>query len=679
MNDEIYGSGNETSTRSGARNQILVCVSPAATTARVIQVAGTMARTSGVGLVALHVKTRPDWSILAEDQRRLREHFALVRRLGGDIEIVQGKNIVKEIARYVEKGGFRSIVIGRQRMFRRWDIVGHSDIAASVLKRLRDFDIHVIPGEPGDAEPRVRLPRETAPGKKTGRKIAAIARAPLILIAAVAAGMFFYHIGFTESNIIMVFLLAVLAISATESRLLGLITSAVTVFLFNFLFTEPRFTLVVYESQDVITFLVMFIVAFFASELTTRIKKQAETARIRELRTDMLYNATRSLLKAHGTSDVARTAVDYLKELLHREVMCILPQSDGKWNLVNSDGTFEDNASNEKEVAPEVQRVLERFDSEEKLKLGYSTGHRYYHPLIIQGRLVGIVGVDIQNYTLENAQYSLLEVVAGQLSLALDRERLALAEEEARLLIEHERLRSNLLQSISHDLRTPLTAIMGSSTLLLKERLISESPHAELLEGIRDDATWLTSVVENLLSLTKLDKEEMVTQTEWEVVDDLLVEAAERCRNRSTTNRIHVELPDESVVVLVDARLIEQVLVNLIDNAIRYSPPETSITVTAVQSFSSVIFEVRDKGAGLSEEALQHVFDRFYAEKPRADARRGLGLGLAICKSIVDAHGGSISAENDLGGGAIFRFELPRFASSETGFAPLIDGEGLTQ
>jgi two-component system sensor histidine kinase KdpD len=272
-----------------------------------------------------------------------------------------------------------------------------------------------------------------------------------------------------------------------------------------------------------------------------------------------------------------------------------------------------------------------------------------------------VVGIDCSGKPLSAAERDLLEAVAAQLALALDRERLERLQEEQRVEIERERLRNDLLRSISHDLRTPLAAIAGASSMLSSgPGPLEGETGRDLARGIYDDAIWLTRLVENLLSLTRVEGKSLKLNRNWEVAEDLVASAMERFRGRMAAHRFRTLLPEQPILVKVDPALIEQVLVNLIDNAIRHTPAGSTVEIRTAEAGREVLFEVADNGPGLSDKALQHLFERFFTENPSTIERRGLGLGLAISKSIVEAHGGRIAAQNRETGGAVFRFHLPR-------------------
>jgi len=287
----------------------------------------------------------------------------------------------------------------------------------------------------------------------------------------------------------------------------------------------------------------------------------------------------------------------------------------------------------------------------------------FYVPLSSRSYSFGVIGMFCggDKEDLDANQRSLLEAVAAQLSVALDRERLYKEQEKIRMEMEKEKMHSNLLRSISHDLRTPLAAIAGaSSTLLLSGTAIDKSDYERLLTDIMNDATWLTRLVENLLSLTKAEEGGLSLTKEWEVVEEVVLSALERTMGRRKSHVVRTVLPDEPFTAPMDAALIPQVLTNLLDNAIQYTPPGSTITIRIRDNGREAVFEVEDDGPGIPDQYHSVIFNRFVTVRENSESdRRGLGLGLAICKSIVEAHSGRITVERANPRGSLFKFFLP--------------------
>ncbi|TQW41933.1 ATP-binding protein, partial [Clostridioides difficile] len=318
--------------------------------------------------------------------------------------------------------------------------------------------------------------------------------------------------------------------------------------------------------------------------------------------------------------------------------------------------------------------VLEKEAIKEAFRTGNPVGigtkycknsSAYYFPIKGQeSNVLGVIGVACFKIDIitENEKI-LLEAVSTQVALAIDRENLFEKNKKANLEAERERLRGNLLRSISHDLRTPLTSILGSSsTILENDDVIDKETRVELLKNIYEDTSWLTHSVENILSMTRIDEGKLDIEKRPEVVDEIIAESILRVKKFANSRDIKTNIPDEIIIVHVDVLLIEQVLVNLIDNAIRHTPKNSKIELTVKKESNQVLFEVADNGKGIPNEDIGNIFNRFYTKnKSRNLERRGIGLGLEICKSIVEAHGGEIVAFNNPSGGATFRFSIPMY------------------
>lgn len=436
-----------------------------------------------------------------------------------------------------------------------------------------------------------------------------------ILAAATAISFLFHNIGLADTNIVMAYLIAVVLIALRTNLPLGMGSSALSVLLFNFFFTAPRFSFSVSDTQYLFTFSVMFAVALITSVLTSTVKRQRELAVERESRTAALYRLSRALLVAGGEAEMLAAAEERIGEALGGKV-----------------------------------RFLKEPQSGDAVPLDGASGRHGF--LVLEGAA-----------SRSGEDRSLLDAFAAQLSLALDRARSEREQASERLRAETEKSRSTILRSISHDLRTPLATISGSSSTLLEEwDSLDAAVRRELLSDIYDESAWLAEVVENLLSLNRLQNSPELVRKKSEVLDDVLYSAVQRVRKRAGGRSVSVSGPPELLLVPMDGTLVEQALVNIIDNAIRHTQEGSSIAVAAklLGDGSLIEFSVEDDGPGFPPALLPRVFDLYAAGEPeRKRGRGGVGLGLGICKAIVEAHGGAIVAENRSGGGARVSFTLP--------------------
>lgn len=494
----------------------------------------------------------------------------------------------------------------------------------------------------------------TNPHARGSRRVVPGGIALLSLGTATGLALFFRSVGITESSIVLLYLLSVVIVSVVAGRLLGIAASLVAVVLFNFLFTEPRFTFVVNDPQYLVTFPVMLTVAAISSELTARIRRQAEEAQRREVLTRRLYESSRSLLGAQGHDEVVRAAVGHLSDLIERPLLCVVGDPASALQCYEAGG-----ASYEEALEQPIRQVLGRPDAAPPVSVETESTTFVLTPVGSQGRVLAVIAIDAGEEGLTSIATESLSAMVVQLALALEREEMSRREQNARIEIERERLRANLLQSISHDLRSPLAAIVGSASTLIQQNVTSPATREELARSIRDDARWLTGLVENLLSLTRAEESAVRFQGSLEVLDDVLSAALGRVDRIHETHSVGVDVEGEPVLVRMDSGLIEQLIINLLENVMQHTPAGTAVRVSICCDDGDAMLIVEDTGPGLSELALEHAFERFYTERSVPDARRGMGLGLSICRSIAEAHGGSIAAMNRVDGGARFEIRLP--------------------
>ena len=487
-----------------------------------------------------------------------------------------------------------------------------------------------------------------------------------IMCIATIVALFFKKIDLNESNIILIFLLGVLFSSIkSEGYLYGILASIIGVLSFNFFFTEPYYTFLAYRADYPITFIIMLISSIITSTLTSKIKKEVMLSNMREQRIIILYKNIKNLLKSRNKNEIVDICNISLMNILNKSIATSISDLDGNLNnqVVKIYKDEDDNKLFKSTL--EIEAFRKAFDLGRETGINtdiYQDTKVFNYPIKGQNSILGVIGVACSDgIALDENEKILLESIATQVALAIERENLFEKTRIANLNIETERLRSNLLRSISHDLRTPITGIIGSSSVILENyKDIDEEIKKELINNIYDDASWLSRSIENVISITRVDEDRLEIKKSLEVVEEIVGEAIHRVKRFSNKRKITVELPDEVIMVNVDGLLIEQVIMNLIDNAIRHTPENLEIKVKVSKVENYIQFEVEDQGSGLKEEDLPHIFDRFYTKsKEKSLEKRGIGLGLAICKSIVEAHKGDIKAFNNKMGGATFRFKIP--------------------
>ena len=594
---------------------ILAGLSSAPSNARIIRTAATMAAAFGCKFTALFVRT-PGYEVLSEENKeRLRSHTELAKELGATVETVFGDDVSYQIAEYARLSGVTKIVVGRSAATRKhpWS---KSTLTEKLTEIAPNLDIHIIPDASVDGSYRPRKPRGKFSPRILFRDWVLTA---VILILATILSYGFSRVGFTEANIIAVYLLAALLTSMATSTRSSYILSAIGgVLVFNFFFTTPKFSLRVYEHGAPLTFLIMIVAALIVGTLTDRLKSQVKQSTQAAYRTNLLFETSQMLQKAFSDEKVFQTARTQVGKLLGRPVS-VLPGVT---------------ASNRKDA----------------LRYPIAVQNQIYGTLIIEGK-----------EPLEAFENSVLLSILGDCAMALENSRNAREKEEAKLQAENEKLRATLLRSISHDLRTPLTAISGNASILM-----SDSDHLDsvtrnrMYADIYEDSSWLHNLVENLLAITRIEEGRLELKLQPQLVEELVAEAMQHVNRKRTGHIISVSHEDDLLLAQCDARLIVQVLLNLVDNAIKYTPAGSIIRITTRQEDHDVIFTVADNGPGIPDREKAHIFRMFYiGSTVAADSRRSLGLGLNLCKSIVEAHGGTISVTDNIPKGAAFVFTLP--------------------
>lgn len=467
-------------------------------------------------------------------------------------------------------------------------------------------------------------------------------------------------LGFHESNFIMTYNLGVLIIAYyTDGYLYGIIASILGVLTFNFFFTEPYYTLLAYSPEYPVTFIIMLVVALITSTLTARVKRESMLAETREKRISILYQVDKSLLSVKSKQQAFEVAAKDIGELFDTSVLLCAPEKNSESVLKHIYG--QDIFSNESDN----KACIEAFQSGNPCGAGtelFSECNAYYLPITGQNGVLAVIGIGFQNENpLSETRKLFLDTIGTQITLVLEREQLYESQHKTKLEIMHERLRGDLLRAVSHDLRTPLTGILGSaSTVLANYDSLEDDVKREFVQGIYDDAEWLSSLVENILNVTRFAEGNIKLIKEMEAVEEIVAEAVSRVKKRTGKREISIRMPEELIMIPADGMLIEQVLVNLLDNAIKYTPQDSSVSVTVFLQEGDVVFEVSDEGPGIPESEIPYIFNRFYkAKEEEGGTGRGFALGLTICKSIIQAHGGNISVMNKPEGGLLFRFTLP--------------------
>ena len=501
-----------------------------------------------------------------------------------------------------------------------------------------------LASEPGVSKGRAWTAPASAGGVRYGGAVAIVGAC-----TGIAALMFGR---FELSNLTMVYLLGAVVTAVAFGRGPAILAAILGVAAFNFWFVPPRFTFEVADARYLVTFAVMFVVAIVTGTLTARLREQLASARVRERRTAALYRLSHELVARSLPGEVLAAAVSRIAEVLDARVAVLAP-THADLVVLAGDASLVSTRT-------EQEAARRAFDTGEGAGLEHVGGPGVLHlPLAAGVERHGVVSVAPTIGAWNPERFMLLRVLVSQTALALERCRLAEEAHVARAQAETERSRSALLSSVSHDLRTPLAAITGAATSLRDgSDRIDETTRRELADMIADEAQRLNRLIGNILDMTRLESGMLRVRREWHSVEELVGAALARLEATLGARPVQVSLPRDLPLVSLDDVLFEQVLSNLIENAHKYSPERLAIDVTAAVDGTHLRLEVADRGPGLPAGEESRVFEKFY-RGPNTSGLPGAGLGLAICRGIVETHGGTLSAAPRAGGGTVFTIALP--------------------
>ena len=653
-----------------ASERIVVCVSPGALGERLVRSARRLADELNAEWIAVYVET-PAHLALPQDKRAQVTHtLRLAEELGARVKVLPANGTIKSIAQtimnYARKHNVTKIVAGKPIRPRWYDLLRGS-LVDELIYHSGDIDIYVITS----SEP-ARIPAEENPLRphSTWKKYLLGA-----LLTAFATGLgFLVAVDISPTNLVMIYLLAVMVAAVYLGRGPAILVSILGVGAFDFFFVPPYYTLAVSQSEYLITFVGLFLVGVVISALAARAREQAESAQRREADTAMLYSLSRDLAAADGLEAVLKAVRTHLEADFGRDVVIYLPPGGSGLNTAETQrasGTsdllipYVDTGT----IQPgpgeaELNLALWSYRHAEPAGLGTNTlpsAEPRFMPLKTSRHTVGVLSLKPLDPTrpLNPDQRRMLESFANQTAQAIERVHLAEQARQIKLLQAAEKLQNALLNSISHDLRTPLVSITGAlTTLEAQGESLAVAARQSLVETARQEADRLNRLVGNLLDMTRLEAGALKVKREPSDVQDILGTAIGQMEERLAGRSILVDVPDPFPLVGLDFVLIVHVITNLLDNALKYSPENSPLELQARSTGAEIQISVLDRGLGIPEEDLEHVFDKFYRVQ-RSKQVTGTGLGLAICKGIVEAHGGHIRAGNRKDGGTVITIVLP--------------------
>jgi two-component system sensor histidine kinase KdpD len=633
-----------------AAERLLVCIGPNPEGARLVRAGKRMATGLKCEWRVVYVE-RPGQAVSTADRAALVANLQLAESLGALTATLSGENAAAEILAYARDHNATKIVVGKP-THPRWRDKIFGSVLDQLVRGSGDVDVYAITGEAArPARPRAGGGRRRSPPAEYLRA------AEIIAGFSVLAALAFRFLSVTD--VAMVYLLGVGLVATRYGRGPSVMAALLSIAVFDFFFVPPFHTFAVSEIRYLLTFGVMLSIALVISALTLRIRAQAETARERERHTAALYAMSRDLAATRGRGGVALAASRQLEGTFGAPVQILLPDGAGRLEIpVGVPPAF---PMDEKERSV-AQWVFERGQAAGAGTETLPASQALYVPLPGSGGTIGVAGLRASDpkRLRDPGLRRLLEALAGQAALAIERVLLAERAQKEQVEAEAERLRTALLSSLSHDMRTPLGAITGAASSLLEDRgALPEPARRDLLQAILEESQRMNRLIGNLLDMIRVETGALEVQKDWQPLEEVVGVALIRLEERLREHPVRVQLPPDLPLALLDGLLIEQVFVNLLENAVKYTPPGTPIEISAAAGDDAIVVDVADRGPGLPTGEERRVFEKFY-RLPGAVTAGGVGLGLTICRGIITAHGGRIWAENRPGGGAVFHFTLPR-------------------
>ncbi|MGB7212949.1 MAG: sensor histidine kinase KdpD [Gemmatimonadales bacterium] len=629
-----------------AGERLLVCVGANPAAARLVRSARQMATGFGATWIAVHVETPGDDRLPIGDREALSANLALAAELGAETAVLSGADPSEEVLAYARRQNVTRIIVGKP-THSRWRDRFRGSLLDDLVRGSGDIDVYVITGDADAPRPRPHLaPRGVVPVREYLAALGWIA-------GATAAGLLLRS-SLKTIDVAMLYLLAVVIVSARYARGPAVAASLVSIALFDFCFVPPFYNFSVSDGGYVLTFVVMLLIALAMSRLTSRIRSQVVAARAREERTSALYTLSRALAGAADLPAVVTTIAARAGEVFGGPASVLVADAASELRWTDA---LEGEASKELGVA---HWVLTHGQTAGAGTDTLPAARHLFVPLAGTSGPVAVLAIAADpGWWRDPDRRRLLEAFAGQAGLAIARAQLAEDSRRSQVEVEAERLRTSLLSSLSHDLRTPLGAIEGAaSTLLDGEHTLTADSRRDLAQTVVEESRRMTRLVGNLLNMVRVETGSLQAEKEWQPLEEVVGVALIRLTEKLGAHPVTTDLPDDLPLVPIDGLLIEQVLVNLLENAAKYTPAGTPIEIRARSDQDGVVLDVADRGPGIPAGEEERIFEKFHRAHGTAPGG-GVGLGLAICRGIVAAHGGRIWAEARSGGGAIFRVRIP--------------------
>ncbi|MGZ5614196.1 MAG: DUF4118 domain-containing protein [Methylobacter sp.] len=646
-------------------DRILVCIGPNTIAERLVRAAKRLATSLHAYWIVAYVETPELQRLPAERRDEVLRVLRFAEQLGAETATLSGPDMSKEILSFAKCRNVTKIVLGKphRRGWKRW-LLG--SVVDTLITEAHNINVYLLGSPRGKGSSDEKSPKEMPltkvlrPNYPWGRAKrrwlnwgwAVAMTVCTSLVAWVMSGKF------ELANLVMVYLLGVVFMAARFGREASVLTSVLSVAAFDFLFVNPVHTFAVADVQYLVTFIIMLLVGLIISHLTSNMRSQAKVAAHRERRANVLYVLSEDLATSRTVAETARVAARHIRDEFGGNSVLLFPNDDGRIVYPVDPPVPESLRNCDLSVAQWV------FDHGQIAGQGTDTlpgADAVYFPMSGFRGVIGVLVLRAANLrrVFLPEQRRLLDTFISQIAQTIERVRFADEAQQTQLRMESESLRNSLLSAISHDLRTPLASIVGAaSTLVEEDDQLAPADRKDLGLTIYDEALRMSNLTNNILDMARLDAGKASLNRQWYLLDEIIGGTLTRMHKRLKGRAVNTKLPDELCLVCVDAVLIEQVLINLLENACKYTPAGTPIDIAAELSVHMLKVTVADRGPGIPPGEEEKLFDKFY-RLHREGSQSGVGLGLAICKAIIMAHGGVIGAANRQGGGAQFFFLLP--------------------
>lgn len=607
---------------------VLVCLSESKYNHRVIDKAYKIAKSSQADFSAVFIQTPKYDETNFTLKHQLQENMKYAQSKGAKVTTLYGQDFFSQLKKYAKVSQVSCIVLSKQ-------------YAKQEVQSLKDMDVYIV-NTPYDFKRLIKFSFDQFIVSKLD-----LVKTILVLVICTLIGKGLMQFEFMITTPIMIYILGIVIVSIwTKGYICSLFASLSSVLCFNFFFTYPYFSLLS-DPSYITTYIVMFVVALSSSSLMGRLKKQSDQNAVQVYRTQILLETSQMLQKAQDTNAIYVSLLKQLHKLLDTDLI-LFPTNDEP--IVLGECPIETHIA---------AWVYQNQEEAGKTTHYYSDSCCLYLPIRGSNTVFGVVGIVLKE-KLDSFEKNLWIAILDECGMTLEKEKIRLDNLKIEQQAKQEALRADLLRMISHDLRTPLTSISGNAGLLIENgNVFSNEKKNELYQNIYNDAMWLYDLVENLLFITRIENGTMQLNMQPELIEDIFREAIGHLSLNKVQHHIRMDLENDFLMANMDARLIIQVLVNLLNNAIKYTPKDSHIILRAKKCEKKVLIEVEDDGKGVLHP--DQLFEMFYTENNiSGDTRRGMGLGLSLCKSIIQAHKGKIWVENVKPHGACFMFELDR-------------------